>query len=198
MPIVFIMILLGSGVLIGLYHYVAHVGGAWIVDPSVAPVVEAIIIPGAKVEADGRPSDMLRDRLDVALALYNMGRANAILVSGDGREQSGNETKNMAAYLIERGVPEAAILIDAAGFDTFQTVLRAKTVFNVETAIMTTQTFHLERALYISEKLGLQMTGVASDIRSYQSMLKMTLRELGARVKAIYEVNTFRDPAISG
>lgn len=197
MIILFVIAVIGLCTLIGLYHLVAKIGGAWIVYPNEAPTVEAIIVPGAKVEADGRPSDMLRDRLDVALALYNMGRSKTILVSGDGREQSGNETKNMAIYLVERGVPEAAILIDAAGFDTFQTVLRAKTVFHIETAIMTTQTFHLERALYISEKLGLEMTGVASDNRSYQSMFKMTLRELGARVKAIYEVNTFRNPSTS-
>ncbi len=178
--------------LIALDRSIARIGSRRIVEPFEAPQVDAIIVPGAKINPPGVPSTMLKDRLDTALGLYVEKKSDRILVSGDGRESSLNETAVMARYLMDAGVPEAHILIDPEGFDTFQTIVRAKNVFGIETSIMTTQTFHLERAMYIATSLDIDMLGVASDVRSYAVMWYMRLREMPARVKALIEVHRAR------
>lgn len=174
--------------LIALDRVIARRGSRLIVAPHQAPKVEAIVVPGAKVDPLGVPSTMLKDRLDTALALYQQGKAKQILVSGDGRESADYETDVMANYLVERGVPETDILIDPKGYDTFQTITRARDLYGLTRSIMTTQTFHLERALYIASSLDIEMLGVASDLRKYEVMWYMRLREVGARVKAFIEV----------
>lgn len=186
--IIFLVITLG---LVALDRLVATVGHRRIIEPFQAAEADAIIVPGAKINPDGSPTDMLKDRLDAAIALYASKRAPLILVSGDGRDSALNETASMAAYLKTAGIPAAAIVIDPEGYDTFQTVLRSKDAYAIRSSIIVTQTFHLERALFIANALDSDMMGVASDFRDYASMPLMRLREVAARVKALYECAVF-------
>lgn len=159
--------------------------------------VDCIIVPGASVIANRRPSPMLQDRLDGAVELYRAGFSERILVSGDHREDNYNEPLVMYNYLIEQGIPGQAILMDHYGLDTYDTIYRARHVFQIDTAIIATQRFHLQRALFLAEKLDLSAWGYATDARFYSSHYFMLLRELGARLKAVYEIRTGALPAYS-
>ncbi len=158
---------------------------------------DCIIVPGAQIYANKRPSPMLQDRLDGAVQLYRAGVSDRILVSGDHREDNYNEPLVMFNYLLEQGIPEEHIFMDHYGLDTYDTIYRARDVFQVGTAVIATQRFHLQRALYIAEKLDLSAWGYATDPRFYSSHYFMLLRELGARLKAVYEIRTGALPAYS-
>ncbi|HPX93931.1 MAG TPA: ElyC/SanA/YdcF family protein, partial [Bacillota bacterium] len=161
------------------------------------PKVDCIIVPGASVIANRRPSPMLQDRLDGAVELYRAGFSERILVSGDHREDNYNEPLVMHRYLVEQGIPDQAILMDHYGLDTYDTIFRAKNVFRIDTAIIATQRFHLQRALFLADRLGVAASGYATDPRLYASNGYMIIRELGARLKAVYEIRTGALPAYS-
>jgi SanA protein len=151
---------------------------------------DAVIVPGARVYADGSVSVMLADRLDAALAIYRDGTAPRILVSGDHGTPAYDEVNAMARYLEARGVPPEHIFLDHAGFTTYDTLYRARAVFGVGRAIVVTQRFHLTRALFVATALGLPAEGMVADRTPYttSSLVRSNLRELGARVKAFAEV----------
>ena len=181
-----------------VYTTIALKGNAMTVAPEkILEKVDCIIVPGAQVIANKRPSPMLQDRLDGAVELYRAGISDRILVSGDHREDNYNEPGVMYRYLLEQGIPEQAILIDHYGLDTYDTIYRARHVFLVETAVITTQRFHLQRALFLADKIGLTAIGYATDPRPYSSHSYMLVREMGARLKAIYEIRTAALPAYS-
>ncbi len=162
-----------------------------ILDLNQLPVnVDCIIVPGAQIYANRKPSPMLQDRLDGAVALFKSGYSDRILVSGDHREDNYNEPYVMHRYLIEQGIPDEAIFMDHFGLDTYDTIYRAHQVFGIESAIIATQRFHLERALFIADKVGMQTFGYATDPRLYNSEMYMLVREMGARLKAVYETRT--------
>ncbi len=156
--------------------------------------VDCIIVLGAQVIGNRKPSPMLQDRLDGAVELYRARVSKRIIVSGDHREDNYNEPRVMYKYLIEQGIPDEAIFMDHFGLDTYDTIYRAIHVFKVQTAVIATQRFHLQRALYIGDKLGLNCTGYATDPRFYASEIYMFFREMGARLKAVYEVKTEAPP----
>lgn len=156
-----------------------------------SPVADAIIVFGASVRSTG-PSPMLQDRLDTALEQYRLGRADRILVSGDHGTPEYNEVQAMKDYLVERGVPAGAVFMDHAGFDTYSTLYRARDVFGIERAVLCTQSYHLYRACYIGRRLGLDVTGAPGARRRYPSMVKQHIREAGARVKAVLQVELLR------
>ncbi|HBQ63911.1 MAG TPA: hypothetical protein DD727_03120 [Clostridiales bacterium] len=160
--------------------------------PSLPSPVDAIIVPGALVYGNGSVSGMLADRLDVALRLYKNGISNRILVTGDHGTDGYDEVNAMRLYLQERGVPREVIFMDHAGFDTYDSLYRARDVFMVKTAVITTQEFHLVRALYIGRRLGLDVWGVTADTYVYPRMSWYRLREYGARSKAFLQVNIFK------
>ncbi|NCC85996.1 MAG: hypothetical protein EOM03_18135 [Clostridia bacterium] len=166
---------------------VAAIGRSRLVSLEDAPVADCVIVPGAQVFADGTPSQMLQDRLDTALAYYNSGKTDRILVSGDNGQLDYNEVIVMRNYLLEQGVPIEEIFLDHAGFDTYDTMYRARDIFLVHKAVVVTQEFHLLRALYIGQELGLDVYGVASDPRRYAGADYYRLREYLARVKAFLD-----------
>ncbi|NCA99931.1 MAG: hypothetical protein EOM70_11205 [Clostridia bacterium] len=166
---------------------VAGVGRSRLVTLEDAPVADCVIVPGAQVFANGMPSQMLQDRLDTALAYYNSGKTDRILVSGDNGQLDYNEVIVMRNYLLEQGVPIEEIFLDHAGFDTYDTMYRARDIFLVHKAVVVTQEFHLLRALYIGRELGLDVYGVASDPRLYAGADYYRLREYLARVKAFLD-----------
>lgn len=159
--------------------------------------VDCILVPGAQIYANRKPSPMLQDRLDGAVALFRAGLSDRILVSGDHREDNYNEPQVMYNYLIEQGIPDEAIFMDHYGLDTYDSIHRAKHVFGVESVIIATQRFHLQRALFIADRTGIRARGLATDPRVYSSEFYWFIRELGARVKAVYEVRTGAIPTYS-
>ena len=144
--------------------------------------VDCILILGAQVMGD-KPSGMLEDRLQQGLELYREGVANKILVSGDHGRTDYDEVRVMKDYLIENGVPSENIFMDHAGFSTYDSMYRAKNIFKVEKLVVVTQEYHLYRAIYSANKLGMDAYGVSSDLHLYGGQEKREIREIFARNK---------------
>jgi SanA protein len=156
-----------------------------------AKPADAVIILGAYVRPDGVLSYILQDRLDTGLDIYKRGLAEKIIVSGDHGQKDYNEVQAMKDYLLWKGVPAEDIFMDHAGFDTYDSIYRALNIFQVKSAIITTQNFHLPRALYIADRLGLQVQGVETRL-VYPWWYRSALRDRVAQVKAYIDVEIFR------
>lgn len=152
------------------------------------PAVDAIIIPGASVNPNGVPSDILEDRLLTGVDLYEAGKAGAIIVSGDNGQNQYDEVNAMRLYLLEQGIPAEDIFLDHAGFDTYDTMYRAKAIFGADSVVVATQRYHLPRALYIGEARGIEVYGVSADRQEYRGMRYFMAREMLANVKAVIDV----------
>lgn len=155
----------------------------------VAPHRVAIVF-GAGLWRDGSPTPVLRDRVETAARLYFSGKVEKLLMSGDNSYAYYNEPKAMHDYARELGVPEDVIVLDYAGRSTYDTCYRAQEIFAVDDAILVTQSFHLPRALFICQALGMATVGVPADIRWYRTsyLLFWNLRELPATFNALVEV----------
>jgi SanA protein len=165
-----------------------------------APRAPAAIVFGAGLWLDGTPTTVLRDRITTAANLYFSGKVQVILMSGDNRYLDYNEPGAMRDYAITLGVPDSAIVLDYAGRRTYDTCYRAKTIFGVKDAILVTQNFHLPRALYTCNALGIKAIGVPSDLHDYKLFSKAywQLRELPATLTALLDVHIFRPHPILG
>ena len=148
------------------------------------------IVYGARVYPSGRLSAMLQDRVDTAIALYEAGNVQKLLFSGDNRTDQYNEPAAMMAYAIARGVPAEDIQPDYGGRRTYDTCYRAKHIFQLDAAVLVTQAFHLPRALFICDQLGMETTGVIADRRQYdpRSITWSESREVPALVLALRDV----------
>lgn len=162
------------------------------------PACYTALVLGASVYASGEPSQILADRLEKAYELYKNGRVKRFLLSGDHGTRAYNEVKGMKTYLNKKGVPDVVIFTDHAGFDTYNTMVRAKKVFEVDSLIIVTQTFHLRRAIYIARSQGLTAYGCSSDMHSYPSITYLQMRESLANIKAFFEVLFHVKPRFEG
>lgn len=160
------------------------------------PHVDAAIVLGAAILPDGTISQVFKDRADTATLLYAQGYADSILVSGDDGTTTHNEVNPAREYLIGRGVPSEAIFLDHAGFDTYSSMYRAREIFLVRSAVITTQPFHLPRAVFIARRLGIEAYGFPADQHHYG--IKNNLRELLADVKAVGNILFYRKPKYLG
>jgi SanA protein len=158
------------------------------------------IVFGAAVYRGGRLSPMLRDRMETAVALYQAGKVQHLLVSGDNQTDDYNEPGRMMEYALARGVPAEAIQPDYAGRRTYDTCYRARDVFQVQSAILVTQAFHLPRALFTCDRLGLTTVGVSADRRNYhpRSLGWSRTRELAALLRALLDTTVQRPPPVLG
>lgn len=138
---------------------------------------------GLQGAEDGSPSLMLADRLEKGIELYESGASARLLMSGDHGRSEYDEVNTMKAFAVEQGVPSEAVFMDHAGFSTYDSIYRAKDVFQAEKIIVVSQEYHLSRALYIAERLGLDAYGVAAADISYQGATYRSLREAAARGK---------------
>ncbi|MBE6757538.1 MAG: SanA protein [Ruminococcaceae bacterium] len=171
---------------LGINAHVKTVGGRHILTQQEATTltdVDCVVVLGCLVREDGTPSDMLRDRLKRGVALYKEGAAPKLLMSGDHGRQEYNEVETMKAYAVGEGVPSEDVFMDHAGFSTYETMYRAREIFGAKKVLVVTQEYHLYRALYIAERLGLEAWGVASDYETYYGQTKRDVREVLARVK---------------
>jgi vancomycin permeability regulator SanA len=164
------------------------------------PAAPVALVLGAQVYDDGSPSPFLAARLEIARRLYADGKVKAILVSGDNRVYRYNEPGAMFRWLLARGVPSDRIVLDFAGFDTYDSCDRAKRIFGVRQLIVVTQSYHLDRAVTLCRELGVRATGVGDDsVRIYRAPWRNSVvRERGAVVKAVLDVLSHRDPVFLG
>ena len=131
---------------------------------------------------------MLSDRLTRGVELYDMNAAPKLLMSGDHGRVSYDEVNAMKQFAIDKGVPSEDVFMDHAGFSTYETMYRAKEVFAAKRVIIVTQKYHLYRAVYIAEQLGLEAYGVDSDLQSYIKQPYYNAREILARDKDFVKV----------
>jgi SanA protein len=167
--------------------------------PEDAPHAQCAIVLGARVYSDGTPSPMLADRLDTGIKLYELDKVDKLLLSGDHGQTTYDEVNAMLDYVLARGVPDEDVFIDHAGFGTYDTMYRARDVFQVESALVVTQDFHLSRAVYTARRLGLDAIGVVADLQTYRDEAPNAAREILARMNAILELHfTHPDPVELG
>jgi len=144
--------------------------------------MDCILILGAGIWGDS-PSPMLQDRLDEGIKLYNEGVAPKIIMSGDHGREGYDEVNIMKEYAINKGIPSEDIFMDHAGFSTYESIYRAKEIFDADNIVIVTQEYHLYRALYIADKLDINAYGINSDPRQYSGQLFREIREVLARNK---------------
>ena len=148
--------------------------------------------------ASGAPTTVLKDRVSTAVALYQAGKVEKILMSGDNRFIYYNEPGAMKSFALELGVPEEDIVLDYAGRRTYDTCYRAGEIFGVDQAILVTQKFHLSRALYTCSALGLESSGVEADLRPYRDEGFWSIREIPACLIAFFQVHLTRPEPVLG
>jgi SanA protein len=192
--------LLLAAVGLGLPNLIVWAGGRGTTDdPARVPHAQAALVLGAQVMPNGKPSSMLADRITAAEELYKGGRVDKLLLSGDHGRVKYDEVGTMRRILLERGIPADDIFTDHAGFDTWDSAQRARRVFNVRSAVVVTQGFHMARALYDARHAGLEATGFVADRRDYgRVMPRLRVREAAARVKTLGDVVTGADPHFLG
>lgn len=176
----------GIGAVFGVNTYVqASVQDRILTEEQAAELeeIDCVLVLGCGLEADGSPSPMLHDRLQQGVALYQKEAAPKLLVSGDHGREEYDEVNAMKRFAEEQGVPSEDVFMDHAGFSTYESVYRARDIFQVRRMVIVTQEYHLSRALYIAKRLGIEAWGVPADPRTYSGQTARDLREILARDK---------------
>ncbi len=165
-----------------------------------APSAPVAIVFGAGLYRDGTPMPVLADRVSTAVDLYKAGKVGKILLTGDNRFPEYNEPEAMRRFAISLGVPETDLVSDYAGRRTYDSCYRARFIFNVKKAILVSQEFHLPRAVYLCDQLGIEAIGVTADRRVYRtsSLLQWNLREWAACFFAILETQITHPQPVLG
>ncbi len=169
-------------------------------EPENTPTGRVAIVFGAGLYRDGSPTPVLRDRVTTAAALYHSGVVEKLLMSGDNSTPRHNEPGAMRDYAIGLGISNEDIILDYAGRRTYDTCYRAREIFDLDSAILVTQAFHLPRALYTCNLLGVSAIGVPADLRQYRrsSQTFWNLRESVATVVALWEIHLSQPEPILG
>lgn len=183
-----LLYLLIAGVLIfGIPWVITHFYSAPLIHTAAeAPRKRAAIVFGAGLRWDGTPSPVLEDRVTTAAELYFAGKVEKILMSGDNRFIYYNEPGSMLNYALKLGVPREDIILDYAGRRTYDTCYRAREIFGLTEALLVTQAFHLPRAVFTCNALGVKAEGVLADRRNY--VTAANLREIPANAVALWDV----------
>lgn len=176
------------------------VGSSKVFTPDEVPNRSVALVLGAGLQAGGKPSVFLTRRLDMARELYERGKVDVILVSGDNALEEHDEPTAMFNWLVEAGIPADRVVRDHAGFDTHDSCKRAHDVFGVEDAIVVTQDYHLPRALFSCSAAGIDAVGVgvSSTNVARSTGTKYRVREAAASVKASWDALTGRPPVYGG
>lgn len=158
------------------------------------------IVFGAGIERNGNPTPILYDRVATAVDLYKAGKVSKLLLSGDNRFTNYNEPEVMRQTALQMGVPDDALVLDYAGRRTYDSCFRARDIFGVKHAILVTQAFHLDRALYLCNSLGLDGIGVLADRRDYtaSSQTWWSIREAAATAEAWLDLNVTHPQPVLG
>ncbi|MCL6217841.1 SanA/YdcF family protein [Zunongwangia pacifica] len=184
-----ILIVLGILITLGLEAFIKQdISSRMYAKIDEVPNAKTAIVLGASVYSDGKLSPILQDRVDTAIDLLKHHKVEEILISGDHSSDNYNEVDAIANYLKKHGISRDKLILDHAGFDTYDSMYRASKVFNITDAIVITQQFHLPRALFISKHLGLDYYGFEAKEREFKIENKIMKREKLANYKALFEV----------
>ena len=199
--IVLVLALIACGGSVGISAYVKDQVAEKIITSEQAAEIEGvdcILVLGCAVRAGGEPSAMLHDRLQRSVELYKAGVAPKLLMSGDHGQDDYDEVHTMKQFAIDEGIAPSDVFMDHAGFSTYESVIRARDVFQAKKIVIVTQEYHLYRALYLAEKLGLEAYGVSADYREYSGQSMRELREILARAKDFAYCYLEPDPTYGG
>jgi SanA protein len=164
------------------------------------PAGRIAIVFGAGLLRDGSAGPVLRDRVETAVKLYQQGRVNKLLMSGDNRFVEYNEPEAMRQYALDLGIPDKDIVLDYAGRRTYDTCYRASAIFQVDSAILVTQSFHLPRALFLCNWFGVESTGVEANNSYFRKLSRFiwNTRELFATAQAAWDVRVSKPLPVLG
>lgn len=197
--IVLVLLAFLAGAFLAVNFYVEQIGIKNIYTADNVPNADAVLVLGAYVFPDGTLSSMLNDRVIVGYELYQQGKVPKIIVSGDHGRKEYDEVNSMKSFLKSKGVPGQDVFMDHAGFSTYESLYRARDIFQVKKVIIVTQRYHLLRAVFIARELGLEAYGVASDIQDYgQVMGAYKIREMAARNKDFWLTKFKPQPTFLG
>lgn len=160
--------------------------------------VDCILVLGCGVHDDGSPSDMLHDRLRRGVELYELGTSPKLLMSGDHGRKGYDEVDAMKSFAVEAGIPSEDVFMDHAGFSTYESMYRAKEIFQAKKIVIVSQEYHLYRAIYIAESLGMETYGVSANYRNYRNQDGMDRREILARGKDVFSCIFKPEPTYLG
>lgn len=154
------------------------------------PAYPAALVMGAGLWWDGTPSPVLRNRVHTAIALYQAGKVDRLIMSGDANAPEGDETAVMRRLALEAGVPDSAILIDGFGVRTYDSCVRARNVYGESRVIVVTQRFHQARSLYLCDGIGLESVGVppAEERMTLRLQVEREIREVFATALAWWDI----------
>jgi vancomycin permeability regulator SanA len=195
---------IGTGVALGLAVLVCAAPYTWIKVATAgkiqtvadAPDAPVALVLGAGLNADGSPKPYLTNRLEDTLRLYRDGKIRAVLVSGDHGEVDHDEVAAMTSWLVGHGVPAGKVVADHAGFDTYDSCVRAYKIFGVRRALVVTQEFHAPRAVFLCREAGIDATGVGSP--APDNDFRYQVREVPAAIKATFDVVVGASPRYLG
>jgi SanA protein len=164
------------------------------------PADRIAIVFGAGLRKDGTPTAILKDRVETAAQLYQQGKVTKLLMSGDNRFVEYNEPEAMRQYALDLGIPDKDIVLDYAGRRTYDTCYRAKAIFQVDSAILVTQNFHLPRALFLCNWFGVKSTGVEANNIYFRKISRFiwNVRELFATTQAALDVYILKPLPVLG
>ncbi len=164
------------------------------------PFQRVAIVFGAGLYGDGSAGPVLRDRVETAVNLYQQGKVDKLLMSGDNRFVNYNEPAAMRQYALDLGVPDKDIVLDYAGRRTYDTCYRASTIFEVQSAILVTQAFHLPRALFLCNSFGIESIGTESDNLYFRKISRLIwhTRELFATLQSVFDVYLLKPLPVLG
>ncbi|MFC9518748.1 vancomycin high temperature exclusion protein [Nocardiaceae bacterium NPDC056970] len=188
----------GLAALVGPAVWIGVAAAGRMHSPARSPAAPVVVVLGARVR-DGRPMKFLQGRLDTTARLVRDGKAAVVLVSGDAHGRSGDEIAAMVGYLVEVGVPRAAIVADPYGLDTYDTCVRAARTFGIRHALFVTQPFHLPRTVALARAAGIEACGVYAGLAGGRrsTLVRNTVREVLAYPKAARDVLVGRGPKVS-
>jgi vancomycin permeability regulator SanA len=180
------------------YGWVRSAAAGHLYEEGNAPRADVLIVLGAEVAPGGiEPMPFLKGRLDTAATLSKAGAVKVILVSGDAHGGSGDETSAMTSYLIRNGVDAHRVVTDPSGLDTYDSCVRAGTVYGVQRALVVTQAYHLPRAVALCRQAGLDVDGVAARCDGCGlNLVRNAVRDYFASTKAAWDAFTDRPPAV--
>ncbi|MBI5879473.1 MAG: YdcF family protein [Chloroflexi bacterium] len=199
-----LIMVIAAGTSAGVTTYVQQAyGGLAAASPRELPrsgAPRVAIVFGAGLWANGTPTPILYDRVATAVELYKLGAVRTLLMSGDDSTPGHDEPSAMVKSALSLGVPRAALVADGAGLRTYDTCMRARTVYGVSRAVVVTQQFHIARAIFTCSQLGIDTVGVDADRRDYrpESYAWWTLREYPSTLLAYLETNLLRPAVASG
>ncbi|MCK5491235.1 MAG: YdcF family protein [Candidatus Pacebacteria bacterium] len=186
-------------VIIAINYYINSKSAKYIYQEMAnVPQIKVALVLGAKVNQNGTLSPIYQDRVQTAFELYESKKVEKIIVSGDHGRENYDEVNSAKDYLLERGMESEDIFLDYAGFDTYDSLYRAKEIFQVSSLVVVTQNFHLSRAVYIGKSLGLETYGMSADKHQYIDNGYSELREKFSKIKAFFDVNLNSKPKFLG